>query len=83
MKFDASGKRITVAPTTTTDSREAAYWYEREKVDAYGFCAEPIPCTDGFDITHLCGRFRGHGGKCAAVVRAESGGRVVRRLEYA
>ena len=55
------------------------HWRE-EKVNDYGFCDRPIACEN---VTHLCARFKGHGGGCVAVHIEDTAGRKIRRLEYA
>ena len=75
LKFDKDGKRVAARPFVAENARVPAYWYGAEKVEAFGFCDEPIECTEGLNITHLCGRFRGHGGRCAALNGSK-------RLEY-
>lgn len=47
-------------------TREPLYWYDREKIEALGYCDEEVLCTRGFSMVHLCGRFKGHGGRHAA-----------------
>ena len=79
MRFDQHGNRVTVSRAPNSDSRELAYWFEQEKVDAFGFCDEPIDCDS---VTHLCSRFKGHDGRCAAVHKEVVGGRKVRRVEF-
>jgi hypothetical protein len=82
MKFDANGKRIAPAPINPAAIRTPAYWFEQEKINENGFCDEPIPDPDLDSVTHPCGRFFGHGGRCACIVKTESGGRTTRRLVY-
>jgi len=80
MKFDEQGNRIVVRHASIEDKREPTYWFEQEKVDDFGFCDREIACEN---VTHLCSRFKGHGGSCAAVHKERVAGREVRRLEYA
>ena len=80
MKFDAQGNRIAVRQVSSADNREVAYWFEQEKVNDYGFCDQSMACEN---VTHLCSRFKGHGGNCVAIHREEVAGHKIRRLERA
>ena len=80
VKFDEQGNRVAVRPASGAGSRESVYFFEQEKVDDWGFCDEEIPCDN---VTHLCSRFKGHGGRCAAVHVEQVAGRRLRRIEQA
>ena len=78
MRFDLEGNRISGRKVGLEDSREPVYWFEQENVNWNGFCDRPIVCEN---VTHLCSRFKGHGGSCAAVHMEQVAGRKVRRIE--
>ena len=81
MKFDAFGNRI--APPKPEMHREPALWYESEKINDYGYCDKPFTCETNPGITHLCDRWDGHPGGCAATHLGEADGRKIKRLEQA
>ena len=79
MKFDANGNRI--APRAPAMERRSAYWFEQEKVDTLGYCDELFPCEDVDDLSHLCGRYSGHGGYHASLHFRTEGGRTQKTIE--
>lgn len=82
MKFDDNGNRVIVRQSNVGESRQPAFWFEQEKVDDFGFCDRHMICEENTSMTHLCSRFKGHGGGCTALHKGEVAGKKIRKLEH-